>query len=158
MEYAPVFPVPFLARARISLPLRATGMEASWIGDGLSHPFSKIPINKSRFKQKSSNSLPLVSVTSDVRFLLSLGGSTSWDFQDLSSTGLELKNEQMNMQAATCKIICALATKAVNPDKDDWCCTCVLAKEAVNPYKDIRHYICVLSEVTLNPLKMSGVT
>lgn len=58
------------------------------MGDGFSHPFSKIPINKSRFKQKSSNSLPLVSVTSDVRFLLSLGGSTSWDFHDLSSIDL----------------------------------------------------------------------
>lgn len=39
-------------------------MLASWIGDGFSQPFSKIPIRSSRFKQNSSNSFPRVSVTS----------------------------------------------------------------------------------------------
>ncbi len=38
MAYAPVFPVPFLALARMSRPDSAMGMEASWIGDGFSQP------------------------------------------------------------------------------------------------------------------------
>ena len=58
--YAPVFPVPFFALAKMSLrfdfkakleqrvaqthrPERAIGMLASWIGLGFSQPFSKIP-------------------------------------------------------------------------------------------------------------------
>lgn len=61
---AAVFPVPFLARARISLPVRATGIASSWIGDGFSNPASKIPINRFRFSLKSSKSRPFVAVTS----------------------------------------------------------------------------------------------
>lgn len=57
-------PVPFFALARTSFPERAIGMEASWIGEGLSQPFSKIPINNSLFKQNSSKSFPFRSVTS----------------------------------------------------------------------------------------------
>ena len=45
---AAVFPVPFLARAKISLPVRATGIVSSWIGDGFSNPASKMPIMSSR--------------------------------------------------------------------------------------------------------------
>lgn len=69
IEYAPVLPVPFFARAKMSLPESAMGILASWIGDGFSHPFSKIPINNSRFRQNSSNSLPRVSVTSYKRVM-----------------------------------------------------------------------------------------
>lgn len=36
----------------------------TWTGEGFSHPISKIPISSSRFKQQSSNSFPLVDVTS----------------------------------------------------------------------------------------------
>ena len=67
------------------LPERAIGMLASWIGLGFSHPFSKIPISNSLFRQKSSNSLPFVSVTSEVFFLPSLGGSFSWLFHPFRS-------------------------------------------------------------------------
>lgn len=45
---AAVLPVPFFARARISLPVRATGIVSSWMGDGFSKPASKIPIISSR--------------------------------------------------------------------------------------------------------------
>merc|ERR1719315_763734 len=83
--YAPVLPVPFLALARMSLPDRAMGMLASCMGLGFSQPFSNIPIKSSLFRQKSSNSLPLVSVTSVVFILLSLGGSFSWAFHPLRS-------------------------------------------------------------------------
>lgn len=61
---AAVFPVPFLARARMSLPVRATGMASSCIGDGFSKPASKMPINSSFSRQKSSKSRPFVAVTS----------------------------------------------------------------------------------------------
>ena len=42
MQNAAAFPVPLLALARISLPFRAIGMLFSWIGDGLSNPFSLV--------------------------------------------------------------------------------------------------------------------
>lgn len=64
MTKAAVLPVPFLARARISRPVRATGMASSWMGEGFSKPASKIPMSKSRFKAKFSNSRPFVFVTS----------------------------------------------------------------------------------------------
>ena len=38
MAYAPVLPVPFFARARMSRPDSAIGMDASWMGDGFSQP------------------------------------------------------------------------------------------------------------------------
>ena len=56
--------MPFFARAKMFLPVRAMGMPTSWIGDGVSQPFSKIPIRSSRFRQKSSKLVPFVSVTS----------------------------------------------------------------------------------------------
>ena len=37
---AAVLPVPFLARARMSRPVSAMGMDSSWMGDGLSKPCS----------------------------------------------------------------------------------------------------------------------
>jgi hypothetical protein len=40
IQKAAVLPVPFLALARISLPVRAIGMLSSWMGDGFSKPFS----------------------------------------------------------------------------------------------------------------------
>jgi len=40
MVKAAVLPVPFLARARMSRPVRAMGMDSSWMGDGLSKPCS----------------------------------------------------------------------------------------------------------------------
>lgn len=40
MENAAVLPVPFLARARMSRPVRAMGIDSSWIGEGFSKPFS----------------------------------------------------------------------------------------------------------------------
>lgn len=61
---AAVFPVPFFARASISLPVSATGIASSWMGDGFSNPASKMPINNDRFKLKSSKSRPFVAVTS----------------------------------------------------------------------------------------------
>ncbi|CAN8014443.1 unnamed protein product [Ixodes persulcatus] len=74
----------------MSLPSRAMGMLASWMGEGFSQPFSKMPISSSRFRQKSSNSLPFVSVTdtslTEVFFLMSRGGITSFAFQPPSST------------------------------------------------------------------------
>ena len=36
IEYEAVLPVPFLALAIMFLPLRATGILSSWIGDGFS--------------------------------------------------------------------------------------------------------------------------
>ena len=36
----PVLPVPFLARAIIFLPKRASGITSSWTGEGVSYPFS----------------------------------------------------------------------------------------------------------------------
>ena len=44
MTNAAVLPVPFFARARMSLPVRATGMVSSWMGEGFSNPASNIPI------------------------------------------------------------------------------------------------------------------
>ena len=76
-------------------------MEASWIGEGFSQPFSKMPIKSSRFRQKSSKSFPFVSVTSDVFLRQSLGGSFNWDFQSdgLAAAGrpvlLRLENEKI---------------------------------------------------------------
>lgn len=64
--YAAVFPVPFLALARTFLFCKITGTASSWMGLGFSNPFSKIPMSSSRLRKKSSNSLPLVSVTSSV--------------------------------------------------------------------------------------------
>lgn len=40
------------------------GTAASWIGLGISHPFSKIPISKARDSAICSNCIPCVSVTS----------------------------------------------------------------------------------------------
>lgn len=51
MTKAAVFPVPFFARARMSRPARAMGMDSSWIGDGRSKPASKMPMSSSRFKK-----------------------------------------------------------------------------------------------------------
>lgn len=51
MENAPVFPVPFFARARMLFPLSAAGIASSWMGDGFSKPISNIPSSKSRFKK-----------------------------------------------------------------------------------------------------------
>ncbi|CAN7945278.1 unnamed protein product, partial [Ixodes pacificus] len=68
----------------MSLPSRAMGMLASWMGEGFSQPFSKMPISSSRFRQKSSNSLPFVSrdpSLTEVFFLMSRGGITSFAFQ-----------------------------------------------------------------------------
>jgi hypothetical protein len=48
---AAVFPVPFFARASMSLPVKAMGILSSCIGDGLSKPFSYMPIKSSRFKK-----------------------------------------------------------------------------------------------------------
>ena len=39
-QKAAVLPVPFLARARMSRPVRAIGMLSSWMGEGRSKPFS----------------------------------------------------------------------------------------------------------------------
>jgi len=50
MRKEAVFPVPFLARAKMSRPARATGMASSWIGDGFSKPFSKMPMSSSRLR------------------------------------------------------------------------------------------------------------
>ena len=44
-------------------------------------------MSNSLLRQKSSNSLPLVSVTSEVFFLPSLGGNFNWLFQPLTSWG-----------------------------------------------------------------------
>jgi hypothetical protein len=46
-----VFPVPFLALARISLPANAMGIDSSWIGEGRSKPASKIPMSRSLFRK-----------------------------------------------------------------------------------------------------------
>jgi len=40
MQNAAVLPVPFFARARMSLPTSASLILASWMGDGFSKPFS----------------------------------------------------------------------------------------------------------------------
>lgn len=64
MTKAAVLPVPFFARASTSRPVSATGIASSWIGDGFSNPASKIPISRSRLRPNSSNSRPLVAVTS----------------------------------------------------------------------------------------------
>ena len=85
MVYAPVFPVPFLARARMSRPNKAPGMAASCMGEGFSQPFSKIPIKSERDKQNSSKVLPLVAVTSEVLIRLSLAGIFNLAFQLPSS-------------------------------------------------------------------------
>lgn len=64
MTNAAVFPVPFFALARMSRPVSATGIVSSCIGDGLSKPASNMPLNSSCLIYKSSNSRPLVAVTS----------------------------------------------------------------------------------------------
>ena len=64
MIKAAVLPVPFFARASISRPVRATGIVSSWMGEGFSKPAAWIPLRRSRFRTKSSNSRPLVAVTS----------------------------------------------------------------------------------------------
>ena len=69
MRNAPVFPVPFLALASTFLPARAMGIVSSWIGEGISNPFSKIPLSRSIFRPKSSKATPFVAVTSVVRVL-----------------------------------------------------------------------------------------
>ena len=51
MQNAAVLPVPFFARARMSRPVRLMGMLSSWMGDGLSKPFSYIPIRSSRLRK-----------------------------------------------------------------------------------------------------------
>ena len=50
MTKAAVLPVPFLARARMSRPVKAMGMDSSWMGEGCSNPASKIPMRSSRFR------------------------------------------------------------------------------------------------------------
>ena len=40
IENAAVLPVPFFARARMSRPVSAMGMDSSWMGLGFSKPFS----------------------------------------------------------------------------------------------------------------------
>lgn len=76
-----VLPVPFLALAKMSRPASAMGMDSSWIGEGFSKPASKMPINNSLFKLKSSNVLPCVVKTSSVCTLVSFAGTFSWLFQ-----------------------------------------------------------------------------
>jgi hypothetical protein len=49
MIYAAVLPVPFLALAIIDFPAKARGMHSSYTGDGLSNPFSTIPIISSSY-------------------------------------------------------------------------------------------------------------
>ena len=61
---AAVLPVPFFALASISRPVKATGMVSSWMGEGFSNPAAWIPLRRSRLRTKSSNSRPLVAVTS----------------------------------------------------------------------------------------------
>ena len=73
---AAVLPVPFFARARMSRPVRATGTLSSWIGDGFSKPASKMPIKRSLLRPKSSNSSPLVFVTSYIVEGLNLAWGT----------------------------------------------------------------------------------
>ena len=51
MVNAAVLPVPFLARAKMSRPVSAIGMDSSWIGDGRSNPFSKMPMRSSRLRK-----------------------------------------------------------------------------------------------------------
>ena len=55
MMNAAVFPVPFLARARTFLFCRMMGMASSWMGEGRSKPFSKMPIRRGRLRKKSSH-------------------------------------------------------------------------------------------------------
>lgn len=64
MMNAAVLPVPFFARASMSRPVKATGIVSSCIGEGFSKPAACMPFNKSRLRTKSSNSRPLVAVTS----------------------------------------------------------------------------------------------
>lgn len=66
ITYAPVLPVPFLALAIIFVPARAKGIVSSYTGEGLSYPFAANPCINSFFKSYSSNSCPLVFVTSVV--------------------------------------------------------------------------------------------
>lgn len=81
MINAAVFPVPFFARAKISRPVRATGIVSSWIGEGFSKPASNMPIMSSRLMKKSSKSSPFVAVTSSVCCRESLGRETRPSFQ-----------------------------------------------------------------------------
>lgn len=64
MMKAAVLPVPFFARASMSRPVRATGIVASWMGEGLSNPAAWMPLRRSRLRRKSSKSRPFVFVTS----------------------------------------------------------------------------------------------
>mmetsp|Transcript_2706 Transcript_2706/g.6776 ORF Transcript_2706/g.6776 Transcript_2706/m.6776 type:complete len:208 (-) Transcript_2706:366-989(-) len=48
---AAVLPVPFFARARMSRPASAIGIDSSWMGDGRSKPASKIPMSSSRLRK-----------------------------------------------------------------------------------------------------------
>ena len=56
------------------------------MGEGFSQPFSKTPMSRVLLRQNSSNSFPLVSVTSLVLFLLSFGGTFNWAFHSFSGT------------------------------------------------------------------------
>ncbi|KAH3662543.1 hypothetical protein OGAPHI_005795 [Ogataea philodendri] len=78
---AAVLPVPFFALARMSLPMRATGIASSWMGDGFSKPASKIPIKSSLLRWNDSNVLPLVDSTSSVWGRPSFFGRLRLDFQ-----------------------------------------------------------------------------
>mmetsp|Transcript_11721 Transcript_11721/g.32959 ORF Transcript_11721/g.32959 Transcript_11721/m.32959 type:complete len:270 (-) Transcript_11721:273-1082(-) len=77
---AAVFPVPFFALARMSLPDSAIGMAFSWMGDGHSKPFSKIPMSNSRFRYRSSKSFTSVDCTSSVFTRVSAGGTFRYSF------------------------------------------------------------------------------
>lgn len=95
MTKAAVLPVPFLARARISRFVRAMGMASSWMGDGFSNPASKIPIRSSRRRYMSSNSVPLVAVTSSVWGRISFGGGRRPALQDESGVDLLVLKENL---------------------------------------------------------------
>ena len=81
MTNAAVLPVPFFARARMSRFARAFGIASSWIGEGRSNPASNIPMSNSRRRYISSQSVPLVAVTSSVCGLSSFGGARKPAFQ-----------------------------------------------------------------------------
>jgi hypothetical protein len=64
IKKAAVLPVPFLARARMSRPVKAIGIASSWIGEGESNPASKMPIRRLRWRNMFSHSRPFVARTS----------------------------------------------------------------------------------------------
>ena len=64
MTNAAVFPVPFFALASMSRPVKATGIAASWMGEGFSNPASNMPIISGLEMRRSSKSRPFVAVTS----------------------------------------------------------------------------------------------